>query len=161
MKQIVRAFSLGLLTASLIIGIVYYLAEDRQKDNETVEDGKDILTEAQEQGYFIYDTDMEEKIAALETEIANLSEDQTADQNSDTADKEVVNFMFRIDQGMKLPQIVDQLEQYNLIDNRNDFITYLEENQLTRLIQPGEFLINNQMSVEEIAAHITKTTEAE
>ncbi|MFC4404208.1 hypothetical protein [Gracilibacillus xinjiangensis] len=160
MKHIIRAFSLGLITSSLIVGAVYYFID--VKNPKHSEEEVDYVTEVKQQGYFVYEADMEKKITELENEVTSLAAEQAeGDSKSNNKPAETIQLIFTIEHGMQLAEIVDRLERYGFVTNRNEFITYLEENQLTRLIQPGEYLIHNQMAVEAIAAAITKSPKEE
>ncbi len=64
-----------------------------------------------------------------------------------------------IESGMTFPEIVDLLDENELISDEDALVTYMEENELSRFIQTGEFNLNSGMSVEELVNTLTRQTE--
>ncbi|SER17088.1 YceG-like family protein [Gracilibacillus ureilyticus] len=167
MKQIVRAFALGLFTSSLIIGAVYFFTGNNGNQNNNAAQPSDteidVVAEARKQGYFVYNEDMDAKITELENEVARITSEAENETSESTNDEtgNITQWIFTIDQGTQLSEIAERLEQYGFISNQTKLIQYLEENQLTRQVQPGEYLLNDQMTIGEIASIITKSPNEE
>ncbi|PWU68513.1 endolytic transglycosylase MltG [Gracilibacillus dipsosauri] len=163
MKQMVRAFSTGLLTASIIIGVVF-LIEGLPKD-QPAEDvaASERIARLEAEGYYVYKEDMEDQVTQLEEEIDQLENQQDtleSDAKEET-ETEVTTHSFSVEPGMTVPDIVDELLELELIESEDEFITYLQENELTTRLQVGEFELSDQMTAEEIADHLTGTEEEE
>ncbi|MDX8045982.1 hypothetical protein SH601_08270 [Gracilibacillus sp. S3-1-1] len=155
MKVIIRAFSLGLLTASVIIGATYYLDKPEQETPTTSPSIDESIQTLQDNGYFVYDNDLEVKVDELEQEIESLQE---VEDNREVTDENAAHeeVTIAIEEGMTMPDITDFLVDHQLISDTEQFVTYLESNDLTRYIQIGEFTLNSSMTIEEIASAITR-----
>lgn len=161
MKQMVRVFSTGLLTASIIIGVVF-LIEGLPKD-QPAEDvaASERIARLEAEGYYVYKEDMEDQVTQLEEEIDQLENQQDTLESDAKEETEVTTHSFSVEPGMTVPDIVDELLELELIESEDEFITYLQENELTTRLQVGEFELSDQMTAEEIADHLTGTEEEE
>ncbi|MGP4042359.1 hypothetical protein ACTWP4_20965 [Gracilibacillus sp. D59] len=160
MKQIIRAFSLGLFVAAVIIGFTYYVEEPSPADSTSAVSINETVTSIEEEGYYVYEEDMEQKVNELEQEIKSLESEQGNETDSNSADEHATNDQpvettISIEEGMSIPTIVDLLIEKEIITDEDAFITYLEENEISRNIQIGEFTLHDQMEIAEIANILT------
>lgn len=155
MKQLIRGFSIGLFTATLIAGIVYLL-----EDNTTATSSEKIEF-LQDSGYYIYEEDMSQKVNSLEEQLALKEESETEpsaaeEESNGQSGAEEANYQtISIEPGMTLTDIVNILTEEQIISDEEAFIRYLEENELSRYIQVGEFTLHDQMDIEEAASILT------
>ncbi|SHN11781.1 endolytic transglycosylase MltG [Gracilibacillus kekensis] len=156
MKQFIRAFSLGLFAATIIIGAVYFI----DKPSVTVSSPtlEDSIQQIENEGYYVFEEDMNAKMNELNEQIDELKNNAThSEQANETAEEqEPEHVSIEIEAGMTMPDIVDLLVENKLIADEENFLNYLEENSLSRYVQIGEFTLNETMSAEEIANTLTR-----
>ena len=173
MKHLLRSFALGLLTATSIIGIYYYFIYEQEiPENTPLLSEAEMIVELEGAGYYIYeddpledvtvpdlsDDDQEEPVDDLETDGDETEstdeehdledEDETGDSDLADSDHEVI--VFTIEPGMSIGTVADMLVDEDLIDNRDDFISYLSENNYGTNIQIGEFELNQDLTLAEV-----------
>jgi len=156
MKQLLRTYAFGLLTATAIIGIYYFFIEDHSPEvvnlamTET-----DMISELESSGYFIYQTEPN-IIDQSENNKAKQEPTEDEDVNSNTADQDTdetndnLDFTLTIEPGMSISQIANYLSIANIIDSEAELIDYLVENDYATNIQVGQFNLNQEMSLEEV-----------
>lgn len=162
MKQLLRTYALGLLTATAIIGIYYFYVMDNDPNSvETDLTEAEMVSSLETAGYYIYETDpVISTIADREIEDDLAEDDQTEDQNSDAeiteenGQDDQVNdhnsFILTIEPGMTISQVADYLMIANLIESRGEFTSYLVDNNYGTNIQVGQFELNREMSLDEV-----------
>ncbi|WP_018933857.1 endolytic transglycosylase MltG [Gracilibacillus lacisalsi] len=170
MKQIIRAFSLGLFVAAVIIGVTYYVEKPEQAQSTSTPTIEDSIKLVEDNGYYVYEDDLESKVTQLEQEIEEFQQDRNSESEEPTDDlddqteesdteEEGEEITITIESGMTMPEIVALLDENELISDQDAFLSYLEENELSRFIQTGEFNLHREMSVEELTNTLTKQTE--
>lgn len=163
MKQIIRGFSIGLFTATIILGIIYFMDDSNQTTNTTASTSERINS-LNEDGYYVYEEDMSTKVDSLQEQLDEMEETEVQESNTDEeeneteeepeideADYQTVSF----EAGMTFTDIINVLSDTDIISDEQAFIDYLEENELSRYIQVGEFSLHEEMEIEEIASIIT------
>ncbi|ENH97475.1 hypothetical protein J416_05673 [Gracilibacillus halophilus YIM-C55.5] len=169
MKQIIRAFALGLLTASVIIGSFYYISTSKTQSESSKLSLDEQIHQVEEEGYYVYQEDMETRISDMEATITELEQSSSEDDNQETSeqDHEETNTValqtIEIETGMTGPEVAEILHENQIIDDPESFSDYLVEENLARFIQIGEFQVHEEMTIEEIASILTteQTTEDE
>ncbi|SFL82056.1 YceG-like family protein [Gracilibacillus orientalis] len=157
MKQIIRAFSLGLLVAAVIIGVIFYVEKPEQAQSTYTPTINESIKKIEDDGYYVYEEDLEAKVDQLEQEIEDSQQNTSELEQTDETVVEEATIM--IESGMTFPEIVDLLDENELISDEDAFVTYMEENELSTFIQTGEFNLNSGMSVEELVNTLTRQTE--
>lgn len=185
MKQPIRAFSIGLFTASAILLVIFLFF---QGDN-TAEDRTyplDELTEkVEEKGYRVvseedYITlslvndeqktanakDNDSKVAAQEeknkTEAKKEDKDNNADKPKEDKKEKDSNkeapktYTLKIEEHMMPSEASKLLEKNKIIKNASDLDKYLEDNNISTRIQIGEHKLTSDMTIAEVANVITK-----
>lgn len=181
MKTIIQSFAAGILVATIILSIVYFIEnnKDDEKINITEENAKSFL---EEQGFYVilssdYNQlvnenkslkdeliNLEEKYTqsnenSVESEEVEIKEEQDIEENDEEDDKtniEVEEFTLTITRGMTSIDISKILFENNLVKDEVEFNQFLENNGFSRKIQLGQFIINPNMSYLEIANVITR-----
>jgi hypothetical protein len=170
MKQIIRAFSLGLLTATLLLFVVYQIKTEKPKhelplEGVSIEEASKLL---KTKGYVLLsESEFHELITAseqksdLEKEKTKSDDEKTVQEEKESIEEKenptVIEYTLTIAPGMNSIDIADTLEEANIIDNSEEFQQFLEENGYSTFIQIGDFTLHNQMSLDEIAKIITKS----
>ncbi|GAB2573342.1 endolytic transglycosylase MltG [Gracilibacillus alcaliphilus] len=163
LKQIVRAFSLGLITAGIIFMIIYFIDEDSSNQASSPVTVEEAIELVESNGYYVYDEEMAVSVEDQEDEeTTNInSPDQeegidaeTEDADNEEADGHMITIM--IESGMGISDIIALLEENNVLDDPQAFTTYLTENDLSRFIQAGEFTVETDVSPEELANTLTR-----
>lgn len=160
MKQLIRGFSIGLFTAAILLGVIYF-TDTEQMNSSTA----DTVNALEEDGYFVYEQNMAEQVNNLEEKIIELENEEEAqfnndqvEENAETEDLESVTIT--IEPGMSIQEIINLLTEEEILTDEEAFINYLQEQETSRYIQVGEFTLHKQMNPEEIAAIITGQEEA-
>ncbi|MCD5323577.1 MULTISPECIES: endolytic transglycosylase MltG [Pontibacillus] len=163
MKYTLRAFALGLLTATALLAFAYS-QQDPSQAKETAPTKEEAASLLEEKGYTIL----------TENEYTQLTEKASPEQNADsdeqqkqedkeetskpTGDEEgsVKAYTLSIEEGMVPEDISQVLAQNGIIEDAEGFRAYLVDNEFSRYIQIGEYTVVNQMSFQEIARIITR-----
>lgn len=177
MKQPIRYFAIGLLTASLVLLIVVSFVD--KPDTDITELSVEELSEAlQEKGYHALpsdeyislsmnkqpeeeeeqkdkdkDKDKDEKQDKEEEE--KEAEDKEADKK-DEEQSDVQKYTLNIEPNMLGPTISKLLKEHKIIDDEDAFNRYLETEGYAGYIQLGEHELSSDMSDFEIAEKIAK-----
>lgn len=80
---------------------------------------------------------------------------EDADEKDSTEDDDVITYTFRNEGNVYSQEIVRLLYENDIIDDRQAFADFLEENNYATRIQLGEFTVTNDMTYKEIAEIIT------
>lgn len=164
MKQPIRSFSIGLLTSSIILLIVLvFFDQPNTKSNELSVD--EMISAIETDGYHVLS---EPEYIALSVNVADSKDsDKKQDEPSESMDKEKksddtseeqekITYTLKVKADMMPPSVIDLLVENNIIDDATKFNQYLEEHELSTLIQIGEHQLTNEMSISEVAEEITK-----
>jgi hypothetical protein len=147
-KQTTRAFSAGIMfTAAIIFIYGLYFNEAPSQNEDALPSGIIIIKESE--------------IKAKENEISDLKKQLdryktgTEKENAPTqTDK--YQLTLSIKAGTPPQDIEEKLKEANIISEDEDFVQFVVDNGYADKIQIGEFLVNSEMSVEEIANTIIK-----
>lgn len=155
MKLILRVFSLGILTATIIFGSIYYIEADAPNQTVIQElSTEEMITKLENQGYFI--TDEQENSSEASKESLNTDNTQEEINEKETEEVKPRTYTLTIKSGMTISEISEYLIAANIIENRDTFASYLIENNYGTSIQIGQYELHTDMSTEEIAKIITK-----
>lgn len=164
MKQLIRAFSIGLFTSSILLFIVFYFLTDNGKQTKNIST-EEMITAIKADGYRVV-TEEEYIAIAVNKETKPVEENKPKPEVQEQVPKQPdkvspeVNqpktYTLTIVSGMPTSEISEQLQKNGIIDDPIAFNTYLEENKYSKNIQLGTFEVNNGMSNYEIAIAITK-----
>ncbi|WP_440895855.1 hypothetical protein ACS127_15090 [Amphibacillus sp. Q70] len=162
MKQLLRTYALGLLTATAIIGIYYFYFMDNEPNSIEVDMTEaEMVSSLETAGYYIYETDpIISSPVDQEIEDDSAEDEQAEDENNDTDISEENSrsdeandhnsFILTIEPGMTISQVADYLMIANLIESRSEFTSYLADNDYGTNIQVGQFELNREMSLDEV-----------
>ncbi|SDN08051.1 endolytic transglycosylase MltG [Sediminibacillus halophilus] len=159
MKQPIRAFALGLLSAVLVLGVIYYI-DGKTAEQKTEMQVSEMVTQLEAEGYVVKTLD------EIQTE---QSEDKTAEgldeKNEEEKDEEnteeqesmtPASIDLHVEPGMSTEEIIDMLYEAGIIEDKQSFSNYLTEHDYSTGIQTGEFHIEEGMTYQEIAETITR-----
>lgn len=154
LKYYLRGAGVGILVTTLIFIIAFAFYEPQLTDEE-------IEAKAKQLGMVMAE---DEDTKDADNKDANADESKDAgdatdiDGSGDTTDDATVQpTEFVINSGEDSSAVVQRLYAAGLIDNEAAFDTYLDDNSLDNLIQPGTVHLRSGMTYEEIAnAIITK-----
>jgi|SRR5690625_2198862 len=177
MKGTLRAFSLGLFAAGLIV-VITSLFTDNSSSIETIakEPPLDEMIEIMKQeGYRVVTEDeyitlslaenneQEEQKKEEEPEKDNSEQKdkdndkgKKEDSDENEEEKEIEKYTLHIKDGMPSSEIGDLLEKNNIIDDGGKFNKFLIDEGYDVGVQLGKFKVNSDMSFKEIAKAITK-----
>lgn len=162
-KRNTRAFAFGIIVSVLIISTYFFIVKKEPAEEVLTEKTAKQLLEVK--GYYVL-TD-EEHASLLEKEQTETKDTEPADETETESNIEseteqieepaAKTIILQISSGMKLDEIADTLEKFEIINSRDEFIAYMVENNYSTKLQLGDFEINAKMSHEEIAKIITKS----
>ncbi|WP_246049993.1 endolytic transglycosylase MltG [Aquibacillus sediminis] len=161
MKQLLRAFALGLFSATIPLALTYIYIEKPMdqsipEDVEQTEPSIDEMIQSLEQeGYYIY-TDEH----PMQEDEQSTGDDSNVDTDRNEATEENPEdtntaFLLVIEQGTSVSSITDQLYEAGIIESKQEFSTFLDEQDYSTKIQIGEFELTPSMSYKQIANTIT------
>ncbi len=175
MKQSIRFFSIGLLTASLLLlGFYYFLNDSAASSDIPVEEmiaeiesnGHRVITEKEFIAYTInneteVDSDQESKKDDKKEKSSNKK--KSNDKKNSSKDKkkkedkkdEIIKAKFTTKDGVVTQEVADILVDEKIIDDRQKFVEYLDDNDYSSYLQVGTFEVTSDMSMKEIAEVIT------
>lgn len=180
MKQSIRFFSIGLLTASIVLLGFYFLfgnSKASSKDvplEEMIEEiestGHRVVTEKEFIAYTINNEEKEvdkEDSAKEKKESSDKKETKKTDDKTDKKDKKEdkdkkdkdkkVKATITTDDGVVTQEIADKLVEENIIKDKEKqkFLDYLDDNDYSPYIQIGKFKVDSEMSMKELAETFT------
>jgi|SRR5690625_3151923 len=181
MKQSIRFFSIGLLTASIVLLGFYFLFDNSKASSkdvpleEMIEEiestGHRVVTEKEFIAYTINNEDEvnKEDSAKEKKESSDKKEEKKTDDTTDKKDKKEdkdkkdkeddkkVKATITTDDGVVTQEIADKLVEENIIKDkeRQEFLDYLDDNDYSPYIQIGKFKVDSDMSMKELAEIFT------
>src|SRR5699024_9621179 len=180
MKQSIRFFSIGLLTASIVLLGFYFLfgnSKASSKDvplEEMIEEiestGHRVVTEKEFIAYTINneekevdkeDSAKEKKESSDKKEIKKTDDKADKKEDKDKKDKKdndkKVKETIKKDDGVVTQEIADKLVDKNINKDKDkqEFLDYLDDNDYSPYIQIGKFKVDSEMSMKELAETFT------
>ncbi|MBP1950900.1 endolytic transglycosylase MltG [Virgibacillus litoralis] len=182
MKQPIRSFALGLLSAGILLLIMSYFTDNPQNKNvnmstdemiKSVEaEGYRVLTESE---YISVSVKSEENENTGENDnsetqpkeeqknsTSNESQESETEETNDeekndpsTDENSKVSYTLTVKSGMAPSTISSTLAENGIIKDRDEFTQYMEEQGYTTKVQLGDFELTSNMSHYEIAEEIT------
>lgn len=179
MKQPIRYFAIGLLTASLVLLIVMSFFDKPNADAEEQPVDQMIAT-LQKEGYHVLSSadyitlsingepkdtekDKEENADKDKDTKKDKDKDKTDDKDADketdqpeVEEPEVHKYTLTIEPNMLGPTISKLLKENKIIDNEDDFNRYLEKEGYAPYLQLGDHKLSSNMSNFELAEAIAR-----
>ncbi|MFC4558819.1 hypothetical protein ACFO3D_11415 [Virgibacillus kekensis] len=172
MKQSIRAFALGLLSAGIILLISFIMSDSGKTEELTVdqmvkvveENGYHVMTESEYISVSVEENDdkekekkdqKEDKQPATENKKKDESANEKVPSNQSQEEEKPTTYTLTIESGMAPSTISDVLQKNGIIENADEFTKYLEEQDYSTKVQLGEFKLNSEMSHYEIAETLT------
>lgn len=152
MKQTIRTFALGLLTATTVLGVTYFMEAPSPETSKplTIEE---MMAEVERRGYEVLSN---QEFAALQSEPTPRDAPETTEKDQDNPETEKV-YVYSLDivQGTTSDDISRKLAEAGIIEQASDLEQYMSVNDYSRFIQVGQATINSDMSLNQIAKAIT------
>lgn len=184
MRIPIRYFSIGLLTASIVLLIMYVVTDDSNQaiDNLSVEELSSALEEhgyrtISQDDFISYSVYLDEEKAKEDEEKnenstskkedkpktkdskneTNVGEEKTEkDNDTDKKEKKTPKKVtINVEQGFVSQDIAQLLVDEGIIDNESDFVNYMEDNGYSPYIQIGKFTVNSDMNNKQLAETLT------
>lgn len=172
MKEPIRYFALGLITASIILFIVMMLNNNPMTQKDVELDTNEMIDIIKKEGYHVLTSSEYIKITTKndihEDEEINIetnnqeAEDKKQKDNNTNKDSEkkkeleINSYTIVIKDKMAATKISELLEKNKIITDAKTFSTYLEKEKLIPLIKPGKYDLKSDMNHSEIAKNITE-----
>ncbi|MGR9049361.1 hypothetical protein ACQ4XT_12120 [Halobacillus faecis] len=147
MKQWIRSYALGLLTAVIVFAISYWNTETTSSTGVEMENStEELIEQLESKGYQAITMD----------EWKTLKEnDNRQSQTPPPVEEPITTFSIDVVPGTTTDDISDKLIQAQIIEDAAEFESFMKENDYSRYIQIGQATLNSDMSLQEIAEAIT------
>lgn len=151
-KRSVRAFSVGILFAALLLLISGFGKET----DLSVKKAKEVLTD---EGFIVISKEDYDKLSTAQTKKVheNIEEQKVETEAQEKEEAKTIYYVLEIKSGMSTGEISTKLKQANVIDNEEKFEQFLIDNGYHTKVQVGTFELNSSMDYEGIAKIITKS----
>jgi DeoR/GlpR family transcriptional regulator of sugar metabolism len=152
-RTAIRAFAIGMLLATAVIGSIYYYS----KPAELAE--TDIHSYLQEKGLIVISVKEYKQLKKAKQQSQSNSANKQAKPAHKNIDKPetIYSYQLVIDKGKTAAEIAKELEEAQVIKDAVSFIKYLRDHGLTRKIRGGTYNVNSNMNHEELSEIITKS----
>lgn len=183
MRIPIRYFSIGLLTASIVLLIMFLITDDSGQvvDELSVEElsaaleDKGYRTISQDDfiSYSVYldeemansESDDQDKDSSKKTEDEqkdkkndkdnNDKKESSKDKKKDKKEEKTTSATIKVEQGFVSQDIGNALKDADIIDDIDEFVNYMEDNEYSPYIQIGKFKVNSDMSLKKLAETLT------
>jgi len=185
MRQPLRFFAVGLLVASILLyGYYFFFVSSNVKETELEtdeliaqieEDGYRVISEEDYLSFTFLkqqeedkenesnedteepEKDKEDKDKADKKEDSEKEEDKNKEKEEEQKEEEedVKKHTFTTDENVVSQNVADELINNGIIDDRQAFLDYLDENDYSSYVQIGTFTVSSDMSFKELAEIIT------
>lgn len=169
-KPALRYLALGFLISAIILaGYRSFLYEPQTADPNESESApltQDELTYKEKYETLLAETELAQLESGFVSESENTddaestesqepaqesSESNTEESQEDSENEGVVTATVVINQGDPSSTAARQLQEQGIIEDSAEFDAFLESNNLSNLVRPGNFTVNSGMSFQEIA----------
>src|SRR5690625_751978 len=163
MKQPIRYFSIGLLTASVVLLLAFYFFDNSTTNTDDLP-VEEMIEAIKADGYHVV-SEKEYIALSVNDEDDNKANDKKDDKNKDKneEDKEKQEeesdkktYTINIKSGMLPSEISEILAENDIIKDADKFDQYLEKEEYSPYIQLGKHKLNSEMSTKEVAEALTK-----
>lgn len=149
MKQIVQAFSIGILISTLFLSAGHFFFAEKAASVSPLPvelTEKEMIQKLESSGYIV--TTKEE---TLEDE----TKTDTETKKEAPEESKSKQLTLKIEKGMALSDIVKKINEAEIVEDGDAFSTYMNEQGYSTRIQLGTFDLNSEMSYKEIAKKLT------
>ncbi|MGM7681571.1 hypothetical protein ACSVDA_05380 [Cytobacillus sp. Hm23] len=163
-KQSLRAFSSGLITATTVLGSIYFITpsseqsilETRRTADHVVPESEELKAEIK----LLKDQVKEQSLIIQEYESSEnvISEDNNSTNQHEPQSEPIRIYHLQVDTGMTSSEISSILEEAKIISNGKELQQYFMDQKLTRQIQVGKFEVSSNMTIKNIVSLLTEKT---
>lgn len=154
----IRSLGIGLFIAGAVFQILHTSQSEETTSSKAIND--EAYKKSQSELKIV-----KQQLAQLQLDLENAKKERITEVDGQTDEKKAKesstqkstsNSTLIVKSGMNSRDISSALESTGIIQNKQDFEDYLDANNLTGLIQIGEFELNSSMTMKQIAEKITK-----
>lgn len=161
-RKFTQALASGLLVSALLLfGFQHFSADDKAIKTLGSKDGFVEISKSELKQLQSNRQEWQDKYETLLAEQEALEkQDQKENSPEKESIKKPVTYHLVIKKGTTSKDISRILAEEGIIDDADDFDTYLGERQLQGYMQIGEYEVNSDMKFSEISAIITKNAKS-
>lgn len=148
-KNTVRAFAIGILFSSSLLGASFFFFQTEEVSETSVEEAREII---QNEGLLIITKDEYDQLTTVQEEKIQTPEKIEAETEQE---EDLIETVIEIKHGMNVREVALILKHAQIIDHADDFEHQLITDGYSKKIQIGTFKLTNKMDYEEIAKIIT------
>ncbi|WP_096201267.1 endolytic transglycosylase MltG [Bacillus sp. FJAT-45350] len=166
----IRGFAIGLFIATSLFASIYFFGNGQTDAAPYTEapslTEEEMTTMLENAGYIVLTEEKYEEIAhhvdeePIEEQAEEIIEDEPMqaepeETQPETPSQQVYYSYVNIQSGMSSSEVAGLLERANIIESRDEFLDYMRQQKLNQSIRVGEYELNSNMSIAEIAQRIT------
>ncbi|GAA0482450.1 hypothetical protein GCM10008986_04150 [Salinibacillus aidingensis] len=166
MKYILRSFALGILTATVLIGVIYFAGDSSSANEEAALTTEKATTYLENEGLHVVEqkkwkqlnqtlADQQEQLEIVNNIDNPAKDDEKTNKDSKEKNKNRITVTIDIESGMATSEVANLLKEKQMIDNAGEFESYLAEHGYEKAVQIGSFEVHSDMDFYQIAETIT------
>ncbi|MFS0601938.1 hypothetical protein [Peribacillus frigoritolerans] len=140
-KARLQGLSAGIIFTTTIFAAFYYGTDKFEVTTPTAEEAKELLVK---KGF----------VVTLPTEEAKKTV-QPKDPDKVIMEKEASTYTIKVKTNMTTAEIADLLSKEKIIDDAAEFEAHMNDRDLSKKIQIGEFVVTNNMTYRQLANTLT------
>lgn len=168
LKYYVRGVGVGIIITTLVLIIAFAFKSPSVSDEDIIkratelgmvmQEKEPVEQENKEEIDNTEDTDLSESVDDTEKNAAdkfleNIESEKTENESEADGSTEVVTYVpFTVSPGQSSNSVSENLYKAGLVDNADDFNSYLNELGIDDLIQSGTFYVSSNSTYDDIAA---------
>jgi hypothetical protein len=150
-RTAIRAFAIGMLLATAVIGSIYYYSKPA-KLTET-----DIHSYLQKKGLVAISAKEYKQLKEAQQQSHSANKQVKPAQKNMDKPETIYSYQLVIDKGKTAAEIAKELETAQVIKDAATFVKYLKDRDLTRKIREGTYHVHSNMNYEELSKMITES----
>jgi hypothetical protein len=152
-RNSIRSLGIGLFLAGAVFQIQHITKPDESISSQAI--NEEAYEKSQSELKIV-----KQQLAQLQLDLDNAKKEQLTEVNGKIEEKEspasTTSSILIVQSGMNSKDISSALESTGIIQNKQDLEDYLDVQNLTGLIQIGEYKLDSSMTIKQIAEKITK-----
>ncbi|MGM7701994.1 hypothetical protein ACSVDE_09705 [Pseudalkalibacillus sp. Hm43] len=153
-----RGFGAGLIVAAGILALVHYQGSDNQEVKAEGSESityEEVKTYLKNEGLVAVEEAQFEQLQAAQTGEKKPSEDTKEKSEEEAKEEQVHSTTLVIQKGTSTGEVTNFLENQKIIKSSDELLNYLRSNNMESKVRFGNYEVNSNMSIAEIAKTIT------
>ncbi|WP_226659547.1 endolytic transglycosylase MltG [Pseudalkalibacillus hwajinpoensis] len=153
-KQEAKGIAAGLLFAAVLLTAYYFMFSQAKAEENEVTDAM-VKQHLEENGMVMVAKEEYESLKEAEKPVVEQEKETQEAEKEDSEDQpEEINFTIK--EGMTSQEVAQSLQNKKLVKKSDDFIKSLRDMDKEMAVQPGDYILNTDMSSADIVEEITR-----